>query len=180
MVDLRQKSHHTVYIVEQGQFERFQLECDLQTEISRIVAEAAEVCDSAAPLLLRWNDFLLPNIFAQDQKDILGLVFVSQVEVGLAALEMEPLHGTIEIHQAEGDAGDADNGQTDAVAFAFDQTPFADVHIERIGEDVNGVEADLFGHADAPSSVTAGLYPGGVDQTQAHDGISVAVRYTAG
>ena len=46
-----------------------------------------------------------------------------------------------------------------------------DVHVKRIGEDVDGVESDLLGHADAERGVAAGLGPGGVDEAEFHFGM---------
>ena len=60
------------------------------------------------------------------------------------------------------------DGQTGPVAFAFDEPAFLDVQVERVGKDVDGVEADFLGHANAVAGVAAGLGPGGIDQSQLH------------
>jgi hypothetical protein len=43
-----------------------------------------------------------------------------------------------------------------------------DVGVERVGEDVDGVEADLLRHPDAEGGLAARLGPGGVDQAKFH------------
>ena len=85
---------------------------------------------------------------------------------------MEALHARVEVDQPDGDAGDADDRQPGLVALALDEPAFLDVDVERVGEDVDGVEADLLGHADAEGGVAAGLGPGGVDQAEFHDATS--------
>jgi hypothetical protein len=56
-----------------------------------------------------------------------------------------------------------------AVGFGLDQGPFGPVGVvERVGEDVDRVEADLLRHPDAERRVLAGLRPGRVDQAESH------------
>ena len=81
---------------------------------------------------------------------------------------MKALHGRVEVDEADRHAGDAHDRQAGAVAFPFDAAALLDVDIQGIGEDVDGVEADLPGHADAVGRVLAGLGPGGVDQAEFH------------
>ena len=92
---------------------------------------------------------------------------------------MEALHARVEIDQADGDAGDADDRQAGLIAFAADELAFLDVDIERVGEDVDGVEADLLGHADAEGGFAARLGPGGIDEAEFHGcpSLFVSVQY---
>src|SRR5205814_90233 len=106
-----------------------------------------------------------PDVLPQDQEDVAGLVLVRQVEVRPAALQVEALHAGIEVDEADGDAGDADDGKPRAVALALDEQSFLDVQVEGVGEDVDGIEADLLGLADAEGGVAAGLGPGAVDES---------------
>src|SRR2546423_1695342 len=59
----------------------------------------------------------------------------------------------------------ADGG---CVALVVDPLPLADVDVERVGEDVDRVEADLLGHPDAEGGVAPGWGPRGVDQAEFH------------
>src|SRR5262249_22258609 len=101
---------------------------------------------------------------------------VGQVKVGTAALQVEALDGRVEVDQPDRHAGDADDRQPGPVALALDQAPLLHVEVERIGEDVDGVEADLAGHADAVGRVAAGLGPGGVDEAEFHGAPPVSCR----
>src|SRR5262249_39625475 len=59
---------------------------------------------------------------------------------------------------------------------ARNQPAFLNAHIERIGEDVNRIEADFLGHADAVSGVASGLRPCGIDESQFHALSSLAAN----
>ena len=173
MVHLVEEAHHAFDVVEQRQLERLQFQGDLQSQVGGVLAQLAAVADADLPLLGRRDHLPLPDVFAQHQQQVLGLVFVAQVEVSPAALQVEPLHAGIEVDQADGDASDADDRQAGPVALALDEPAFLDVEVERIGEDVDGVEADLLGGADAVGGVAAGLCPGGIDEAEFH---GVALR----
>ncbi len=54
------------------------------------------------------------------------------------------------------------------LALVADQAPLAGVNLQRIGEDVDRVEADLFRLTDALGGFASGLGPRGIDQTQLH------------
>src|SRR5262249_55506218 len=123
------------------------------------------------PLLFRWNDLLLPDVLAQDKQQVLRLVLINEIEIRPATLQMKALHAGIEIKQPDRDARDADNRQSSLVAFTLDEPALLDVDIERIGEDVDRVEADLLGHADAVRGALARLRPGGIDEAEFHGGI---------
>src|SRR5260370_38904860 len=93
---------------------------------------------------------------------------------------MKALHARVEIEQPDSDAGDADDGQAGPVALALDQQPFFNVQVERVGEDVDGIEANFLGHADAVGGVLAGLSPGGVDEAEFHGSYSILFHPTSG
>src|SRR5262249_37079429 len=120
------------------------------------------------PLLRGRDDLPLPDVLAQDEEEVPRLVLVGEVEVRLAALEVETLHAGVEVDQADGDAGEADDGQAGPVALALDKAALLRAQVERVGEDVDGVEADLLGHADAERGVAAGLRPRRVNQSELH------------
>ena len=114
------------------------------------------------------NHLSLPDVLAQHEQYIFGIVFVSQIQIPPAALDMEALHARVEVDESDGHARDADDRQASLFALAADEAALAGVEIERIGENVDGVEADFLGHADAEGGVAAGLRPGGVDESEFH------------
>src|ERR1700722_12356590 len=81
---------------------------------------------------------------------------------------MKALHARIEIDQADSNASNADDRQAGLVAFALDETALPDVHVERVGENVDGVEADLLRHADAVGGFAARLSPRRIDEAEFH------------
>src|SRR5262249_47694212 len=93
---------------------------------------------------------------------------------------MKALHARIEIDQADRDAGDADDGQVRLVAFAFDEFTLLDVDVERVGKDVNGVEADLLSHANSVRCFASGLGPGGIDEAEFHGEVPPGSSYCSG
>ena len=132
------------------------------------------------PLLGRRNHFLLPDVFAQDQQHVLRLEQVGHVEIRPDPLDVEPLDAGVEVDQPDRDAGDAHDRQAGRVALVLDQPLLLDVDVERIGEDVDRVEADLLGLVDAERRPAAGLDPGGVDESEFHgDSIVPVIDPTA-
>src|SRR5262249_6028906 len=99
------------------------------------------------------------------QEQVLRLIFVAKVEKRPATLEMETLDARVEIDQADGHACDAHDRQSGLVALALDEPALLDVDVQRVGEDVDGIEADLLGHLDAEGGALAGLCPRRVDQS---------------
>ena len=155
---------------------RLQLQGDLHAQLRRIVAQQPAVLDARPPLLLGRNHFLVPDVFAQHQQHVLGLVLVGQVEILLHALDMKPLHAGIEVDQPHRHAGDRDDRQLQPVALVLDQPPLADVDIERIDEDIDRVEAELLGLPQAIDRRLIGLHPGGVDEAEFHGRARAEVR----
>ena len=58
------------------------------------------------------------------------------------------------------------------VALSLDEPALADVDVERIGKNVDAVEADLLRHANAVGRLPARLRPRGIDESQFHGGVS--------
>ena len=92
----------------------------------------------------------------------------AHIEVGTHAVEVEPLDARVEVDQADGHAGDRDDRQAGAVALVLDEAALLDAEVERVGEDVDGVETDLLGHANAVRGVLARLRPRRVDEAEFH------------
>ena len=59
-------------------------------------------------------------------------------------------------------------GSPACLALVADELALPDVDVERVGEDVDGVEADLLGLPDAVGRRPPGLHPRGVDQAELH------------
>src|SRR5271157_2091703 len=62
----------------------------------------------------------------------------------------------------------ADDWQAGGCAFTADQRPLLVTYVQRVGADVDGVEADLAGLPDAVGGSPPGLNPGRVDQSKFH------------
>src|SRR5262249_21751302 len=111
---------------------------------------------------------LFPDILSQHEQDVLGLILVGEIQIRPAALEVKALHRRIEVNEADGHAGDADDRQTGSVALPLDEPAPPHVDIEGVGEDVDRVESDFPGHADAVGRVLARLSPRRVDEAEFH------------
>src|SRR5262249_17770007 len=114
------------------------------------------------------DHLLFPDVLADDQQEVSRFVLVAQVEERLAPLEVESLDAGVEVDQPDSDAGDADDGKAGSIALALDEPALADIDVERVGEDVDGVEADGLGLPDAERRALARLGPGGVDESEFH------------
>ena len=169
MIYVIEKAHHRIHIIDERELERLQFQGDLQPEVAGGLAQLADVADAGLPLLRRRDDLPLPNVFAEHQQQIASLELVTHIEIAAAAFQVEALHARVEVDQSDGHAGDADDGQSDPFALAADQPAFAGVDVERVGENVDGVEADLFRHLNAERRVAAGLRPCGVDKAEFHE-----------
>src|SRR5208282_843152 len=149
MIHVVEEPDHALDVVEHGQLERLQFEGDLQVEIGRVLGQLAHVAHARPPLLGRSDYLSFPNVLAENEQQVAGLVFVREVEVRPAALQMEALDTRVEIDESKGHARHTDDGQPHPVALVLDQAPLAGAQIERIGEDVDRVEADFASHTDA-------------------------------
>src|SRR5436309_12363960 len=123
--------------------------------------------DRQLPLLGRRDDLLFPNVLAEDQEQVPRVEFVAKVQILLAAVVVEPLDARVEIDQADGDTGDRDDRQADPLALAADEAALLGVNVERVSEEVDRVEADLFGHADAVGGAPPRLDPRRLDKAGA-------------
>ena len=147
---------------------RLELERDLQAEVLGIVPQGPDVLDADRPLIGRRDHLALPDVLAEHEQDVLRLEEVGQVEIGAHPVDVEPLHARVEVDQADGHAGDADDRQARPVAFVLDELPLSHVDVERVGEDVDRVEADLLRLLDSVRRLAARLGPGGIDQAEFH------------
>ncbi len=93
------------------------------------------------PLFGRRDDLLLPDVFAQHQQTVPRLEEGRHVEEGADPLCVEPPDAGIEVDEPHGDAGHAHDRQAGGLAFVLDQPLLLDVDVQRIGEDVDRVEA---------------------------------------
>ncbi len=137
-------------------------------------AEGLHVLDGGSPLLFGGDHFLLPDIFTQDEQDVFGLEEERHVEVGAHAIEVKSLDAGVEVDESDGDASDAHDRQAGFAALGHDQFFLVDVDIERVGEDVDRIEADFLGLPDSEVGSAAGLDPGRVDEPELHDAFSVS------
>ena len=110
-IDVVQEPGHARDVVQERECERLELECDLQAELRGVFAQRPHVLDGGRPLLGGRDHFLLPDVLAQDQQDVLGLEQVGHVEIGPHAVEVEPLDAGVEVDQADRHAGDAHDRQ---------------------------------------------------------------------
>ena len=133
-----------------------------------VVPKTADIFHARPPLLGRTNPSTLPDVFPEHQKDIASPILVGEVEILSDPIDTESLNAWIEIDQSDGDAADRNNRRPQLFTFGDNQAASTHINIERVGEDVNRVEADLFCFADAPCGVFTRLNPAAVDQPQSH------------
>jgi len=141
VIDVVQEPAHRIDVIDQRQLERLQLQRDLQPQVGGVLAQLADVAHAGLPLLGRRNHLPLPDVLAQHQQHVLGIIFVGQIKVLAAALEVEALHAGVEVDQPDGDAGNADDGQPGPITLALDETAFLDGEVEGVGEDIDRIEA---------------------------------------
>ena len=168
MIAIVDKAYHVVYRIEQREVKRFEFEGDLHAQIRGIVSRGRDRFERELPLLGRRNYFLIPNIFPNTRSTIVSLVFVGQVEVRLHAFPVELANALVEIDQAEGDAGDRHDRQRQSVAFVLDQPPLAHIDFERVGENIDRIEADFLGLLQTEHDRPICLHPGRVDESEFH------------
>src|SRR5262245_65871173 len=123
--------------------ERLELERELQSQVRGVIAQKLAILHAGFPLLLGRDYFLVPDVFAQNQQHVLGLVFIREVEEFFHSLDVKTLHAGIEIKQPDGHAGDRNDGQLQTVALGLDQPPLLDVDVLGINKDINRVEAQF-------------------------------------
>ena len=96
---------------------------------------------------------------------------------------MESLHAGIEVNEPDSNAGDRNDRQLKAVTFVLDQAALTDVDVQRIHEDIYGVEADLLRFLKSEDRWLVGLNPGRINQAKFHvalAGVSSARAPVAG
>src|SRR5207249_3286706 len=64
------EANHAVDVIKKRKFERLELEGDLNSKITSIITELAQVTDADLPLLQGLNDLLFPDIFPQNQQNV--------------------------------------------------------------------------------------------------------------
>ena len=129
----------------------------------------ADGVDAEPPLLGRRDHLLLPDIFPEDEEQIAAAVVGGEIEVGPAAVEVEAAHRGAEVDEAERDAAQAHDRQIELAAGVGDQPPLRRGHVERIGEEIDRVEAESLRLLEAEACPLAGLGKGRVDQSEAHE-----------
>ena len=166
--DLGEEPHHAGHVAQQRKLKRLELHGDLEAELAGVRTQETSLLDGQSPLFGGGDHLLLPEVFAQHQQEVTRPKLVGHVEILADPVHVEPLDAGIEVDEAQGHAGHADDGQPGAAALLADQPPFLDIDIERIGEDVDGVEAQLPGLGDAERGSPPRLDPGRVDQSEFH------------
>ena len=122
VIDIVDEPHHVLDVAQQGQRKRFEFQGDFESQVLSVLGQFPAVVDTGFPLL-RWRDHLLvPDVLAEHQQQVVGLVLVTEVQERVAAVHVEALDGGIEIDQANGDTADRDDWQTGLVALGLDQS----------------------------------------------------------
>ncbi len=169
MIRLVEESSHSLDAIEQRQGKGFELQRNLQPQRRGVVGQSAAILDARPPLLGGWYHLAVPDVLTEHEEQILRLEFVDQVEVGFRTLDVKPLHARIEIDQTHRHAADRDDRKLLPPTFMANQPPLANVDVERVGEDVDRVEADFLRLADAPARFASRLGPRRINQSQLHD-----------
>ena len=168
--DLAEERQHRVDRVDERQPEGPELDRDLHAVVGGLAAELADGLDARPPLLGRRNHLLLPDVFTEHEQQIRAAEFGSQIDEGAAAIEVKPTDRRIEVDEPEGDAAQAHDRQVEVAAGVFDQGSLGGVDVERIGEDVDRVEAESLRLFEAEAGAFAGLGEGRVDEAEFHAG----------
>ncbi len=144
------------------------------------VAETPHRVDAELPLFRRRNYLAIPDVLADDQQHVAGLVFVGQVQIGADPPKVKCPDAVVEIDQSDGHAGKRYDRQAQSVAAVLNEPTLANVERERIGENVDHVEADFFSLCQAEFGRLLGLHPGGIDQAEFHGIVDAVGAPTAG
>ncbi len=81
---------------------------------SAAYAPSAQMSGPRRPLLRRRDHLALPDVLAENQKQVVRPELTGHVQVRADPLDMKPLHARVEVDQADGHARDADDGQAGA------------------------------------------------------------------
>jgi hypothetical protein len=172
------ETRHGGHTVEQAQPERLQLECDVEFLLVGVIAEDATGLDRPAPLLGRRDDFSLPNVFAEHEKNVFRAPLGGKVDEGFAALHVESSHGFVEVDKAGRNDGKRNDGQVVFPAGVHRQAFFLRSNGHGFREDVHAIEADAGDVLEAGCGVHAGLTERAVDDAKFHRGSVNKVRST--
>src|SRR6516164_1009984 len=162
------ETSHGGHTVEQAQPERLQLECDVDFLLVSVIAEDATGLDSPAPLLGRWDDFSLPNVFAEHEENVFRAPLSGKVNEGFAALHVEGAHGFIKVDKTDRDHGKRNDGQVVFPAGVQDKAFFFWGNGHGFREDVHAIETDAGNVLEADCGVHAGLAERAVDDAKFH------------
>jgi hypothetical protein len=146
--------------------EGFELDGDPNAPVGGVGPELSDGVDAELPLLGRRDHLLLPDIFPEDEEEIAAAVFGGEIEVGPAAVEVEATHRGAEVDEAEGDAAQAHDRQIEFAAGVGDQPALGRGHVERVGEEIDRIEAELLRLLETEACPFAGLSKGRVDQSE--------------
>ena len=143
VVDLAHEADELVDVLDQRLRERLELEHDLDS-LRRAYSPASLTHRLGhVPDRLAREHLAVPVVLADDEQDVASAEVGALVDIGLDAVEREALHRGVEVDDAEGDADDGTDRQPDLLAGLLDLCALVVGQVERVLEDVVGVEADL-------------------------------------
>src|SRR5690348_2058006 len=123
---------------------RLQLNCDLEPQPIRVEAQLPDRFYRPVPLITRRNHLLVPDILPKDQQKVSAPEVVGEIEISLRSPDMEAPHGRIEIGYTERTTYRRDHRQVAGRASVTNRSVFLRRKFEGVGEDINGVETNVF------------------------------------
>jgi len=141
---------------------------DREAQCPGLLAERSHGLHPQPPLLGRGNHFPLPDILPEHQKQVRTAEFPGEIEVGPHPIDVKPPDGGTEIDEPQGHAAEAHHRQADLATGLADQPPFGRIDLERIGQNVDELEADPPGLGQSEPCPAAGLRERRIDQSQPH------------
>lgn len=162
------EANHFMDVVEEAEAERFEFEGDVDAFFVSIIAEAAASFDAPAPLVGGRNDFTLPDILAEDEKDVAGMPRAGEVDEFPATVEVEFTDGVVEIYETDGDDGQGDDGEIELGGSLGYATGFLAGNTNGFGENVHGIEANAGDMFKAGGGIDARLVEGAIDDAEFH------------
>src|SRR5205823_3599503 len=145
MVHIVQKPAHAIDVVDERKREWLELDGELQTESLCIFREVAHMLDGPFPLIGGGDDLLLPDILAQNEEHVPGLELMAQIEIALGSKHVKIAHRLVEVRDAEGATDYRDYRQIGCNARLANEPPLLRGDFERIGKNIDCVEADFLG-----------------------------------
>ena len=116
VVDLLDEADELVDVLEQRLVERLELEHDLEALGARVLAGALDGRLGHVPDRLAREDLAVPVVLADHEQHVARAEEGALVDVGLDAVEREPLHRRVEVDETESDADDGADRQADLLA----------------------------------------------------------------